>query len=169
MMSDDIEFLKDLIRIDSSTANGNETAVAKLIQAKLASAGIDSKLVEYAPGRDSLVADLNPDAPGPILGFTGHEDVVNPGDLDTWTHNPYEPYIDGDKLYGRGAADMKSGLAGLVLTLIRLKKRPASRITCACWRRSVRNTALMGPNSSPSLVMSTTSVPCWSAKAATRR
>ncbi|MCX2455235.1 ArgE/DapE family deacylase [Lacticaseibacillus nasuensis] len=122
MMSDDIEFLKDLIRIDSSTANGNETAVAKLIQAKLASAGIDSKLVEYAPGRDSLVADLNPDAPGPVLGFTGHEDVVNPGDLDTWTHNPYEPYIDGDKLYGRGAADMKSGLAGLVLTLIRLKK-----------------------------------------------
>lgn len=121
-MSEAIEFLKDLVKIDSSTANGNEEAVAKVIQAKLAEAGIDSKLVEYAPGRSNLVADLNPDAPGPILGFTGHADVVNPDDLDKWTVNPFEPHIEGDKFYGRGAADMKSGLAGLVLTLIRLKK-----------------------------------------------
>ncbi|WP_125580544.1 ArgE/DapE family deacylase [Lacticaseibacillus suibinensis] len=121
-MSEDLDFLKALIRIDSSTANGNETSVAKVIQAKLAENGIDSKLVNYAPGRDSLVADLNPDAPGPILGFTGHEDVVNPGDPAKWDHDPFEPYEDGDKLYGRGTADMKSGLAGLVLALIRLKK-----------------------------------------------
>lgn len=119
---DELDFLKQLIRVDSSTANGNETSVAKLIQAKLAANGISSKLVNFAPGRDNLVADLNPDAPGPILAFTGHEDVVNPGDLSDWTYPPYEPTVVGDRLYGRGAEDMKGGLAGIVLAFIRLKK-----------------------------------------------
>lgn len=121
-MSEEIEFLESLIRVDSSTDNGNETSIAKIIQTKLTEAGIESKLIQYAPGRDSLVADLNPDALGPILGFTGHEDVVNPGNLKEWKHQPFDPFVSGDQLYGRGAADMKAGLAGLVLALIRLKK-----------------------------------------------
>lgn len=121
-MSEALDFLKSLVQIDSSTANGNETSVAKVIQTKLAENGIDSKFVNFAPGRDNLVADINPDAEGPILALTGHEDVVNTGDLSEWTYPPFEPTEVGDKLYGRGAEDMKAGLAGLVLTLIQLKK-----------------------------------------------
>ncbi|WP_367301268.1 ArgE/DapE family deacylase [Leuconostoc carnosum] len=121
-MDEDIALLEDLIRVDSSTSNGNETGVAKILQKKLAEAGITAKLIAYAPGRDNLVAEINPDAPGPVLGFTGHEDVVDPGDPKAWTRGPFDPWIDGDRLYGRGSEDMKPGLAALTLTLIRLKQ-----------------------------------------------
>ncbi|MCI1986122.1 MAG: ArgE/DapE family deacylase [Lactobacillus sp.] len=121
-MDEDIALLEELIRVDSSTSTGNETGVAKILQAKLAAAGIPSTLIPYAPGRDNLVAEINADAPGPVLGFTGHEDVVDTGDPADWTRPPFEPWIDGDRLYGRGAEDMKPGLAALTLTLIRLKQ-----------------------------------------------
>jgi succinyl-diaminopimelate desuccinylase len=53
----------------------------------------------------------------PVLCFAGHTDVVPPGALDEWATDPFEPVIDGDHLYGRGAADMKSGLAAMTVAL----------------------------------------------------
>lgn len=51
----------------------------------------------------------------PLLVFAGHTDVVPPGPLDAWANEPFTPHIGGDFLYGRGAADMKSGLAAMVV------------------------------------------------------
>ena len=51
---------------------------------------------------------------GPIFAFAGHTDVVPPGNEDAWNTAPFEPTIKGDYLYGRGAADMKGGLASMV-------------------------------------------------------
>lgn len=51
---------------------------------------------------------------GRKLLFAGHTDVVPPGDLAQWTSDPFVPRIEGGKLYGRGAADMKSGVAAFV-------------------------------------------------------
>jgi len=48
--------------------------------------------------------------PGPTLLLTGHVDVVPPGDWSQWTREPFSGRIDGDRLYGRGSADMKSGI-----------------------------------------------------------
>lgn len=53
----------------------------------------------------------------PLLCFAGHTDVVPPGDLDAWTTDPFEPQVRDGKLFGRGAADMKSGLAALTVAL----------------------------------------------------
>jgi succinyl-diaminopimelate desuccinylase len=53
----------------------------------------------------------------PVLCFAGHTDVVPPGALEEWATDPFEPVIDGDHLYGRGAADMKSGLAAMTVAL----------------------------------------------------
>lgn len=53
-------------------------------------------------------------ANGPVFGFSGHTDVVPPGDEADWTHPPFEGAIDGDELWGRGAVDMKSGVAAFV-------------------------------------------------------
>jgi succinyl-diaminopimelate desuccinylase len=50
----------------------------------------------------------------PLLCFAGHTDVVPPGPLDKWRSDPFEPTFRDDCLYGRGAADMKSGLAAMV-------------------------------------------------------
>src|SRR5690606_3275481 len=51
---------------------------------------------------------------GPILCFAGHTDVVPSGPEQQWQHPPFEPSIVDDKLYGRGAADMKGSLAAMV-------------------------------------------------------
>lgn len=52
---------------------------------------------------------------GPLLAFAGHTDVVPTGNLQHWTHPPFEPRIENGKLYGRGAADMKGSLAAMII------------------------------------------------------
>ncbi len=51
---------------------------------------------------------------GPVFCFAGHTDVVPPGPLEEWHSDPFSPVIRDGVLYGRGAADMKSGLAAMV-------------------------------------------------------
>ncbi len=51
---------------------------------------------------------------GPVFCFAGHTDVVPPGPLEEWSSDPFEPAVRGGMLYGRGAADMKSGLAAML-------------------------------------------------------
>jgi succinyl-diaminopimelate desuccinylase len=52
---------------------------------------------------------------GPVLCFAGHTDVVPPGDLAAWSTDPFEPALRDGLIYGRGAADMKSSLAAMVV------------------------------------------------------
>ncbi|QFY43462.1 succinyl-diaminopimelate desuccinylase [Candidatus Methylospira mobilis] len=54
---------------------------------------------------------------GPLFVFLGHTDVVPPGPLESWTSDPFEPEIRDGVLYGRGAADMKSSIAAMVVAL----------------------------------------------------
>ena len=51
---------------------------------------------------------------GPIFAFAGHTDVVPPGDLTHWDTSPFQPTQVGDKLYGRGTADMKGAIAAML-------------------------------------------------------
>ncbi|MEO1614158.1 MAG: M20/M25/M40 family metallo-hydrolase, partial [Pseudomonadota bacterium] len=51
---------------------------------------------------------------GPVFGFAGHTDVVPPGDPSDWTHPPFSAAIADDQVWGRGATDMKSGVACFV-------------------------------------------------------
>ena len=53
----------------------------------------------------------------PFVVFAGHTDVVPPGPLDKWQSDPFVPTIRGNKLYGRGAADMKSSLAAFIVAI----------------------------------------------------
>ena len=55
---------------------------------------------------------------GPVLGFNGHTDVVPPGDPAAWRHAPFAAVVEDGRLYGRGAADMKSGVAAFVAAAI---------------------------------------------------
>ena len=62
---------------------------------------------------------------GPLFAFAGHTDVVPPGDTKAWKTNPFEPTIKDGFLYGRGAADMKGGLAAMVTATEQyIKKNP---------------------------------------------
>ena len=51
----------------------------------------------------------------PLLVFAGHTDVVPPGPLKEWTSPPFEPTVKNNRLYGRGAADMKTSLAAFII------------------------------------------------------
>lgn len=117
-MDEDTAFLTKLVQTDS--ANDHEAAIAKLIQKKLATAGIESKLIDYAPGRTNLVAEIG--SGDDILVFEGHEDTVALGNPQEWTYPALGAEIHDGEMYGRGSADMKSGLAAMVLAMMRLKK-----------------------------------------------
>lgn len=117
-MTDPVTLLQKLIRIDS--ANGHELAVAKVLQAEFEAAGIPTKLIPYKDDRVNLVAELNQG--DHVLGFTGHQDVVSPGNESAWTYPPFSGKIVNNVMYGRGTDDMKSGLAAMTLALIALKQ-----------------------------------------------
>ena len=53
----------------------------------------------------------------PVLCFAGHTDVVPPGALEEWTDDPFEPIARDDAVFGRGSADMKGGLAAMIVAL----------------------------------------------------
>ncbi len=57
------------------------------------------------------------DAQGPALMFLGHTDVVPPGDLSAWKHDPLSAHVEAGVLYGRGVADMKGSVAAMVLAM----------------------------------------------------
>lgn len=115
-----VKILQDLIKIKS--INGNEEEVAVYLQNLLKNHGIDSKLIQYAEGRSSLVAEIKSGSSSRVLGLTGHMDVVDIGNESLWTYPPFSATIDGDKLYGRGSTDMKSGLAAITIAMIELKE-----------------------------------------------
>ncbi len=117
---DSIDWLKDLVKIESVL--GNEQPVAEYIQALLDVAGIEYETVEFASGRPQLVVTLKGNNPeSKVLGFTGHMDVVPAGDTP-WTYPPFgAEEVDG-KIYGRGSGDMKSGLLAFVIAMINMKE-----------------------------------------------
>lgn len=122
-----VKILSDLIAIDS--ANDHESLVADYLTDLFKGYPVEIQRVTYAPGRDNLVITMGDQ--GPLLGFSGHEDVVSAGDLSNWKFPPFEPTIRDGKLYGRGASDMKSGLAAMVtamLDLLENKKNLPGRI-----------------------------------------
>lgn len=113
-----IDFLRDLVRLRSvndPAGGGNENAVAGLVARKIREFGWEAEVTEVAPGRPNVIATIEGGGgPGPTLAFEGHTDVVTEGSLSQWTVNPYGAELRDGKIFGRGSADMKSGLAAMV-------------------------------------------------------
>ncbi|MFG2074273.1 M20 family metallopeptidase [Nonomuraea maritima] len=110
-----VAFTQALVRIPSTNdpARGRaERPAAELVEAKMREWGWDPVVYEVEPGRPNVVAVVEGGGgDGPTLMFEGHTDVVTEGDLSTWTVDPFGGEIRDGKLWGRGSADMKSGLA----------------------------------------------------------
>lgn len=110
-----IAILQHLIQIPS--VNDHEAQVADYIASLFAPyPQAEIEKVTYADGRDNLVVTIGHE--GPQLGLSGHMDVVAAGDESAWTHAPFAGEVVGDQLFGRGASDMKSGLAAIVITML---------------------------------------------------
>ncbi|WP_048000463.1 ArgE/DapE family deacylase [Lactiplantibacillus herbarum] len=116
-LTEAVQALSDIVKMN--TANDHEQLVADYLAALLKDHGIESKMIEYAPGRVNLVAEIG-DGNGPVIALDGHEDTVALGDMSKWTEEPLAAEIKDNRLYGRGVTDMKSGLMAEVFALIAL-------------------------------------------------
>jgi len=126
-MSATLELTRDLIARNSVTpADGG---CQDLMAARLAAIGFSTEKLRYG-NVDNLWAQRGRE--GPVLCFAGHTDVVPTGPLEEWQSDPFKPEIRDGVLYGRGAADMKSGLAAMVTaTEAFMAERPAPAGTLA--------------------------------------
>lgn len=110
-----IALLEDLVAIDSvnpslvSGARG-EAEIARRIAADCVAAGLSVDVREIAPGRPNVVAVLEGRHPGPTLMFCGHVDTVGVAGME----QPFSPVHRDGRLYGRGAQDMKGGVAAML-------------------------------------------------------
>ncbi|WAG68001.1 ArgE/DapE family deacylase [Clostridium estertheticum] len=116
-----MDFLKDLLRINSSNPPGNEILVAMAIAKQLRESGIESKIQSVGDNRANLVARIKGTGNKKSLVFCGHMDTVSVGEIP-WEHEPFgAEEIDG-RIYGRGSSDMKGGLAALIMAMIEVSK-----------------------------------------------
>ena len=111
--------LADLVRARSVNPPGEEGAVARILAARLTALGLETRTLESAPGRPSVIARLKGTGGGPTLLFNGHMDVQPPG--TGWRRDPFAAEIEGTRLFGQGAMDMKAGLTAIVLALEMLR------------------------------------------------
>ena len=110
MTEDVFDLACDLISCSSETPN--DGGCQQLIAQRLTAAGFN---VNHLPfGRVCNMWAQDGDG-NPLVVFAGHTDVVPPGPLSQWSSPPYRPTVTGQYLYGRGAADMKSSLAAMVV------------------------------------------------------
>lgn len=120
---DALSLTRDLLRFDTINPPGQERACARHLGALLEHGGFTVAYHEFADTRTSLVARIGrPTAGARALCFTGHIDTVPLG-ARPWSHDAFAGEIAGDRLYGRGSSDMKSGVAAFVVAALRLAPR----------------------------------------------
>lgn len=133
LRSDMVDFAARLVAEPSTL--GNEASVLTVMENEMKSLGLTPQKVAIDPqalgshpgfgpvpwsyeGRYNLVAVRPPDAQGGKSAlFNGHLDVVSPEPLSHWSHDPFDPLIKDGWLYGRGAADMKGGVAAMTYAI----------------------------------------------------
>jgi acetylornithine deacetylase len=124
-----VAFLAELVRVPSLL--GKEEPAQRLVESRLRALGFDVTSIVPDParlaerpdsgiplmpyeGRRSLVATIG-DATGPSLLLNGHVDVVSAEPLERWTKEPFGAEVADGRMYGRGACDMKGGVAAMLL------------------------------------------------------
>ena len=119
MKTDPVELLQALIRFDTSNPPGNERACIEYVGALLEEAEIEHRYFALQAERPNLVARVSGRGEAPPLLLYGHVDVV-PADAREWKHPPFGGDLVDGEVWGRGALDMKGGVAMIVSAVLRL-------------------------------------------------
>jgi acetylornithine deacetylase/succinyl-diaminopimelate desuccinylase-like protein len=128
-----VELLQELIRFKTVNPPGDETACVNYIRDLLDTAGIETHVEAKTPERPNLIARLPGEGSAPPLLLQGHVDVVGV-DNQPWRFPPFEAQIAEGFIWGRGALDMKGGVAMMVAAMLRAKAealRPAGDVILA--------------------------------------
>ncbi len=113
---DAVALTAELVRMDTRNPPGNEAPAVAFLEQRLRGAGFETTVVPYPVGenRSHVVARRRGSGVRPGLLFSGHIDVVPPGEVP-WTVAPFGAEMREGRLYGRGSCDMKGGVAALVI------------------------------------------------------
>ncbi|HEX7085047.1 MAG TPA: M20/M25/M40 family metallo-hydrolase [Vicinamibacterales bacterium] len=133
---DPLRLLFELIAIDSVNpalvpGGAGERAMADFLANHLRRAGFDVECRDAAPGRPNVVAVADGAGPGPTCMLCGHTDTVGVDGMRA----PFDPVLRDGRVYGRGAQDMKGGLAAMIAaaeTWLRSGRTGAGRVVVAC-------------------------------------
>jgi len=119
------ELLQNLIRFDTTNPPGNERQCIEYINGLLKDAGFETTLVARTPERPNLITRLKGEGKAPPLLLYGHVDVVTT-EGQQWTYAPFEARIEDNYIWGRGALDMKSGVAMMLAAFLKARTEKAT-------------------------------------------
>lgn len=126
------ELLARLLRFDTTNPPGDERACIEWIKGLLEALGCEVRLIESQPGRPNLIARLQGEGSSAPLLLQGHVDVV--AAKGQWTHPPFAGEVHDGFIWGRGALDMKGGVAMMLAAFMRVKaadrRPPGDLILC---------------------------------------
>ncbi len=120
-----IAFAQRLVRIPSVNRPEDglsEARAAAAVADQMRAFGWQPTVDEVAPGRPNVIARIAGGPSGPTLMFEGHTDVVTEGNRDDWSFDPFSGDIVDGRLLGRGAADMKGGVAAILYAVRALQQ-----------------------------------------------
>lgn len=120
-----ITLAAELVRINSvwdPAAGTNEQAAAEKVADWARSQGFEVQVDLVAPHRPNVIISWPAASKKRTLLFEGHTDVVTPGDLSVWKHDPFGAEIVGRQMFGRGTNDTKGNLAAMLIAMKALKK-----------------------------------------------
>ena len=115
-----VNIMQALIRCPSVNPPAETAECARVVSDILKKNDIKAEIVEAQPGVANVVARLEGNQSGKRLLLNGHIDVVAPG--EGWTVDPFGGEVRNDLIYGRGACDMKSGIAAMLAAMIAFKR-----------------------------------------------
>lgn len=117
-MTDVVELLRDLLRFDTTNPPGNEGECIGYVRGLVEEAGIETRILARDDARPNLLARIAGAGEAPPLLLYGHVDVVTTAG-QSWTHPPFAAELVDGAVWGRGALDMKGGVAMLVDAFLR--------------------------------------------------
>jgi succinyl-diaminopimelate desuccinylase len=112
--TDVVKFCQELVRIKSVNPPGDELQAAEYVASVLKKLGLEVELIKHSPTRASVLARLKSSRKKPGLLYNGHLDTVPVG-AEEWIHEPFRADVAEGKIWGRGTADMKGGLAVIMV------------------------------------------------------
>lgn len=109
-----VDLCRRLVQIRSVNPPGDERGIAEHVAGLLSAAGLEVEILPHSATRASVLARLRGRGEGPGLLYSAHLDTVPVG-AEPWRHDPFAGEVADGRLWGRGAADMKGGLAAMVV------------------------------------------------------
>lgn len=118
--------LKEFINTDTRQPEGNEARMVKAVLSHFPE-NIEKKVIDHGNSRETLIIKIKGESETGGVAFVGHTDTVATGDVSKWSFDPLAACEKDGYIYGRGAADMKSGDCSMIaaaLETLSLNKTP---------------------------------------------